>query len=228
MSYFENIIQVDFPENQYYKQEFHKSQICLHHTVSGPKVDGDISWWLQTPDRIATSIIIGRDGQIYQCFSTKYWGYHLGVRNEDIKAAKIQTYNRLDYTCIGVEIDSWGGLIKHTDDNYYPALWDTKKKKFIPNISVQPVENVTEYTKAYRGFTAFETYTEEQIAATRELLIFWNTKWGIPLQYNESMWNLSANALTGTPGIWTHTSFRLDKSDCHPQTELIDMLKGLE
>ena len=39
--------------------------------------------------------------------------------------------------------------------------------------------------------------------------------------------NISKNAMNGVPGVWTHTSYRNDKSDCHPQKELIEMLKRL-
>ena len=41
------------------------------------------------------------------------------------------------------------------------------------------------------------------------------------------MWDVSKNALTGKPGVWSHTSYRFDKSDIHPQQEVIDMLKSL-
>jgi hypothetical protein len=61
----------------------------------------------------------------------------------------------------------------------------------------------------------------------RKLLIFWNERYGIPLDYNQDMWALSSKALSGQDGVWTHVSFREDKSDCHPQPELIEMLKSL-
>ena len=38
---------------------------------------------------------------------------------------------------------------------------------------------------------------------------------------------INADALNGKPGIWSHTSVRKDKSDVHPQDELIAMLKTL-
>ena len=41
------------------------------------------------------------------------------------------------------------------------------------------------------------------------------------------MWDISDKALAGEAGVWTHVSFRTDKSDCHPQPELIQMLKSL-
>ena len=67
-----DIIQVDFPENQYIKEQTDKKQIVLHHTVSGQGVEGDVAWWRSTVERIATAIIVGWDGKIYQSFSTKY------------------------------------------------------------------------------------------------------------------------------------------------------------
>jgi hypothetical protein len=42
------------------------------------------------------------------------------------------------------------------------------------------------------------------------------------------MFDVSKEALSGESGIWSHTSFRSDKSDIHPQGELIKMLKSLK
>jgi len=38
---------------------------------------------------------------------------------------------------------------------------------------------------------------------------------------------LNHNALEGHPGIWSHTSVRIDKSDIFPQPELLSMLRSL-
>ena len=58
-----------FPSDQYFQTEnTGKKQIVLHHTVSGQGVNGDIAWWRSTAAHIATSMIIGHDGKIYQCF----------------------------------------------------------------------------------------------------------------------------------------------------------------
>jgi len=48
--------------------------------------------------------------------------------------------------------------------------------------------------------------------------------WGID---NGGVWKPIQAALDGKAGIWTHVSYRYDKSDCHPQPELINMLKTL-
>lgn len=213
------IIQVDFPDNQYFREQTDKKQIVLHHTVSGQGVDGDIAWWRQTVERIGTAIIVGWDGKIYQCFSSKYWAHHIGSKAANNKA--------LNMASIGIEIDAWGGLMRY-NRQWYPAKWDEKLKQNVPNLGVRPIQNVQVYEQGYKGFFGFEKYTAEQIEAVRQLLVFWNEKFGIPLDYNEDMWAVSSKAMSGTPGIWTHVSFRDDKSDCHPQPELIQMLKSLK
>lgn len=213
------IIQVDFPDDQYIRVKTPKNQIVLHHTVSGQGTSGDIAWWRQTTNRIGSAIIVGWDGKIYQCFSSKYWAYHLGVKADNSK--------KLNQNSIGIEIDSWGGLVKNTNGKYYPAKWDVNRRRFVPNTRAGEVKNVQLYDKKFRGFYAYEKYTDEQIEAVRKLLVYWNEHYGIPLTYNEDMWDYSADAMGGKSGVWTHVSYRTDKSDCHPQPELIEMLKSL-
>lgn len=214
------IIGVDFPSNQYMRNQMPKNQVVMHHTVSGPGVRGDISWWLSTAARIATSIIVARDGKIYQCFSSKYWAHHLGV-----KASNNKTLNK---GSIGIEIDSWGGLVKSKLGDWHPAKWDKIKKKFVADTRVKPITKIVEFPDKYRGFYAFEKYTNKQIEAVLQLLIYWGKKYDIPLDYNENMWDVSNDALSGKSGVWTHVSFRKDKSDCYPDERLIKMLKSLK
>ena len=225
------IITVDFPDDQYYRVAHDKKQIVLHHTVSGQGVNGDINWWRSTESRIATAIIVDWKGDIYQCFGSKYWGHHLGVKKSFLKSKGFADYDtrnvELNKESIGIEIDAWGGLVR-TNRQWYPAKWDKDLKKNVANTSVAPIQNVQEYPQGFRGFLGFEKYTDEQIEAVRQLLVFWNERYKIPLVYHEDMWDVSKKALGGDGGIWTHVSFRSDKSDCHPQPELIQMLKSLK
>lgn len=218
---------VDFPKNQYYRYVTPKNQIVLHHTVSGQGVSGDIRWWLMTSARIATHVIIDWKGNIYQCYSSKYWGHHLGVKNDFIKKRGTSVSNvNLNKNSIGVEIDSWGGLVKERG-KWYPAKWDMNKRKFVGNKNAGQINNVQEYPNGFRGFYGFEKYTDEQILSIQKLLRYWHDRYNIPLNYNEKMWDVNNEALNGKSGVWTHVSYRDDKSDCHPQPELIHMLKSL-
>ena len=213
-----DIISVDFPIDQYFKEQTTKNQIVLHHTVSGQGTAGDIAWWRQTADRVGTAIIVGFDGKIYQCFSTKYWAHHLGMKSPMNLI--------LNKSSIGIEIDSWGGLVE-LNGKWYPAKWDTNLKKNVPNVSVKPIQNVEKYPNGFKGYYGYEKYTDEQVEAVRKLLVYWHGVYGIPLTYNEDMWALSPKAIKGTAGVWAHVSFREDKSDCHPAPNLIQMLKSL-
>ena len=212
------IISVKLPENQYIREAHKKNQIVLHHTVSGQGVNGDISWWRQTTDRVGTAIIVGWDGKIYQCFGSKYWAYHLGLKTSNNKS--------LNQGTIGIEIDAWGGLVR-SNRQWYPAKYDKTTKKFIANTGFAPIQHVQTYPEGYRGFFGFEKYTDAQIESVRQLLVFWGERYDIPLEYDDDMWDISSNALAGESGIWSHVSYRNDKSDCHPQPELISMLKSL-
>jgi len=212
------IIQVNFPEDQYYREAFTKKQIVLHHTVSGEGVNGDLNWWLSTPERVATAVVVDWKGDIYQCFSSKYWAHHLGLKTLNNKTLNQQS--------IGIEIDSWGGLIKH-NKQWYPAKWDEKLNKNVANITQKPIANVVEFPKGFRGFYGYERYSDAQIESVRKLLTYWNETYGIPLGYNADMWNISQRALNGESGVWSHVSYRSDKSDAYPDERLIAMLKSL-
>lgn len=203
----ENLLLVDW--DKYYKEEYEKTQIVLHHTVSGPGIRGDLNTWKQYKSNIATCVIIERDGTIQQLFSSRYWGHHLGCGKPF-----------LDQHSIGIELDSWGQL-EEKDGKLYTVYGNT--------VDVDTIH----YPEGFRGEQLFEAYTEAQIRATGELLLLWNKTYGIPLDYNEDMWNVSPRALDGTPGVWTHVSYRpwpsnKNKWDCHPDKNLVSMLKTLK
>lgn len=207
MSILNKIKSFSFPEDQYYKQATEKKQICLHHTVSGGKAENVFISWTHTPERVATPIVIGQDGTIVQGYGCIYWAHHLGLR----------TVNNtiLNKGCIGIELCSWGGLT-FDGTNYLNAYGD----------KVEATE-VFEIPNKFRGYRFFHKYTNAQIASLKELLLFLCDKYNITKKYNEDMWDISPKALRGDEGIFTHVSYRADKSDCFPQPELIEMLKSL-
>lgn len=219
---------IDFPTTQYVREISTKRQIVLHHTASGPGVDGDVSWWKKTLERVATHYIIDRNGVIYQLFDEKYYAYHLGVSKRDFEQVRVP-YQQLDRSSIGIELDNWGYLAQHSDGQFYPAKWDTVKKRNVANLLCKPVRYIYEYCQKYkwRGNMYYERYTTLQLTALRDLLQDLCSRHHIPIKYNEDMWQHSAKAMSGVPGIWAHCSFRKDKSDVHPQPELIDILKSL-
>lgn len=207
-----------FPESQYYKEIHKKKQIVLHHTVSdGSSAKGDIATWLQDSNRIATSLIITENGIIHQCFDPKYWGHALGIKSTFIKAKGFSDYlyrNKiLNQSAIQIELDSLGPVTSTGNSLAYGARLTTK--------------DIVQYVNKYRGFEYFEAYHDEALETLYYTLRALTTQFEIDKTYKTDMWDVSKRALAGESGIWTHTSFRTDKSDCHPQKELIEVLKAL-
>ena len=215
-----DIIQTPLKTNQIMGGIYDKNQIVMHHTVSGDFPRNVASWWNRTKPRIATAILIGHDGRAYQCFSSKKWAHHLGITRKFLKSKGFSDYSIRNYTLnrhsIGVEFCNWGGL-KYKNGNWYNS-YDKK-------ISTS---KVIKYDTKFRGYNGFEMYTDKQIEKFLQLAYYWHKTYNIPLHYNKNMWDVNLDALSGESGIWTHVSFRHDKSDCHPQLELIEALKYLE
>ena len=207
-----DIKQVKF--DGYFQQEFPKTQIYLHHTAGAADGERQFQFWQADPVKVATCVCIGRSGEIAQGFSSKYWAHHLGLSNKSFRPHKLG-YRNLDRCSIGIELCNWGWLKKEND-------------KFLTYTGHKlHQDNVTTLDKQYRGHLHWETYTDAQIQSVKELLLLWRDKYGIPLDYNEDIWDVTKRAFMGQPGVYTHNSVRPDKTDVSPQPKLIQMLKSL-
>lgn len=205
------IVQVRLSENQYYQDEHPKKQIVLHHTVSNGNARNVMSWWASTPAKVGTAFIIDREGIIYQCFSSKHWAHHLGTKSKNNKILNQQS--------IGIELCSWGPLKRKEN----PMLKGSPK--FFSSTGTEvPKDEVIKLSKPFRGHLYYQKYTEKQLKSLQILVNYLCEKYKIPKTYNADMWGYSRMAMKGNHGIYTHVSFRKDKSDCFLQQELIEML----
>ena len=219
------IKQVPLSEGQYVNEKTKKLQIVLHHTAGNSSAPGTIKMWnADDRGRIATCVVISGkglskdtfDGQIAQAFSSKNWAYHLGIK-PDVFRANALPYRSLDPLAIGIEICNWGPLKQKADGKYYNYV-----DRVVPN------DQVCELSVPYKGYKYYHAYTDAQIESVRQLLVYWGKIHGISLKYNEAdMWQVSKNALSAVPGVYTHNSYRKDKSDISPQPKMIAMLKSL-
>jgi hypothetical protein len=196
---------ISFPDDKYFYEIYEKKQIVLHHTM-GSTVDGAISTWKQSKDNVAVCMIIDKTGLAWQLFSSKYWSYHIGAGNHD-----------LDKHSIAIELINWGYLTPGNNGKY---------KTYYGNEVYVPVQY---YPNGFRGYNYYEKYSDAQIKTLGELLLYWKMRYSIPLKYNPDMWDVTQNALKGTPGIWGHISYlpKPVKYDPHPQPNLIEMLQTL-
>lgn len=218
------IKQVPLSSGQYIDKEVKKVQIVLHHTAGNSSAPATIKMWnADDRGRIATCIVISGkgvskdtyDGEICQAFSSKKWGYHLGLK-QNIFRSKGVAYKSIDPIAIGIEICNWGPLDK-VGDKYYNYV-DREVS----------VDQVCVLSAPYKGHLYYHAYTDAQIESVRQLLVYWSKIHGIDLTYNEDIWGISVRALKGENGVFTHNSYRKDKSDVSPQPKLIAMLKALK
>lgn len=221
------LIQLPIPTKQFVNVDTKKDQIFLHHTAGNGNPYGVVDWWNTTPEAVSTSFLVSRgsgkhrdgrawkDGEIYQCFSSSKWGWHLGLKAKNIPAGS-KSSTRLNSESIGIEICNWGYLTP-------------KGEGLVTYAGTRlPDSDIIELDKPYRGYKFWQRYTDAQLDNTRKLLIFLCDRWGIDRTYKgDQMFEIDPRCFKGENGIWTHGSVRRDKWDVFPQPELIQMLKSL-
>jgi hypothetical protein len=219
------IVQYNLPDVQYLKDVHAKRQIVLHHSAGWDNARGMFDGWAADKQRVATCMGIVDDGTLHQCFASKYWAWHINFISSgnsartETRFKKYNTYAHgelLERQSVAVEVCNWGPLKPD------PRGWKTWAGAIITDD-----KRVVHYDKPFRGSMYFERYTDREIESLWRLIRYWCQRYNIPTTYHPEMWDVDLNAVSGDPGVWTHVSFRSDKTDMHPQPELIQMLKAL-
>jgi len=208
------IVQARLDADQFFAEEYKKTQIYLHHTAGGGNAVAVSRFWNSNDTRIATAFVIGENGDIVQCFSSKHWAWHLGIDAEDFikNGTKYQNLNKLS---VGIEVCNWGPL-KLVNGKYYNYV----KKAVDPSM-------VTTLDQPYKGHIYWYKYTDAQIESLRQLVEYLCDTYDIPKTYRNEIFGIDVEAFKGNPGIYTHNSVRKDKSDIYPCPRMIEMLKNL-
>ena len=201
------IIDCPLPDDQYYKDVYNKRQIVIHHTVSNGNAKNVIASWQKTKEKVGVAFVIDREGKVYKAFSSAHWAHHLGTKEINNTILNKQS--------IGIELCSWGAL------TFKNGIYYNVAKEEIPK------EEVITYVYPFRENRYFQKYADKQLESLKLLLQYLCETYKIPKTYIPEMWEISKSALRGDKGIFTHVSYRKDKSDCHPQKELVEILKSL-
>jgi len=213
-----NIKLIEFAPSHYMNEVTPKSQIYLHHTAGNDNAEAVYQWWARTNEKVATCVVIDSKGLIVQGFHSSKWAYHLGLEVKTFNNQGLK-YQPLDRISIGVEICNWG---------YLTPVGKGKNLKYMNYAGLEVAKkDVVKLDKPFKGQLYYHNYTDEQIEATKELLLLWNDRYKIPLTYNEDIWDICQRALLGQPGVYTHNCVRRDKSDIYPHPKMIEMLKSI-
>ncbi|MEO5995954.1 MAG: N-acetylmuramoyl-L-alanine amidase [Chitinophagaceae bacterium] len=219
---------------EYVEEKTMKNTIYLHHTAGSHRADWTIDGWnkdrstTKSRIRVATAFVIGgpdrgggnkdgMDGIIFRAYNEDFWASHLGL--------KTANNDKLNRQSIGIEICNYGPITKTTSGKYINYV----------NSEMTPSE-VCDLGYMFRGFRHHHRYSTKQIEALKQLLLFLRDKYKIDLKQglvegldepNGTGFEMNNEALSGKPGVWSHSSVRKDKFDIHPQIELAAMLKTL-
>lgn len=204
---------IELPFDGYFNQKQDKNIILWHHSAGWDNARGMYQWWVEDGRiHVATSTGITDNGQLYRGFDEGDWAYHIGCKKADFARFGLPDISsQLERQSIGIEVCSAGSL-------------DQNKKSWF---GFQPSEDrIIELD--YKGFKYYETITAREVRRLKYWTLLNAIRFEVPLYYREwDMWNLSKDALSGVPGIYTHNSFRSDKNDLSPQPHVIKMAKDL-
>jgi N-acetyl-anhydromuramyl-L-alanine amidase AmpD len=220
---------IEFPEDQYYREKEDKKQICLHHSAGWDNARGMYNWFKSNREEVAVCLGIQDTGRIIQAYSSKYWAWHINVWSkgnqlpESFKNVR-KPASWYEKHSIGVDVCNWGALQKRNGQYYaWPNNYGLRGEEVIV-----PSSKVVYYENGYRGHKYYERYTNEEIKSLYELCKLWMDKYEIPFTFKgRNFFEISHAAISGAKGIYSHSSYRTDKSDLHPQDELCEMLHRL-
>ena len=186
-------------KSYYYEEETTKRKIMLHYTMGYLK--GDIA--TLTKGHVSVPFVIGRNGNIYNLFPSKYWSYHVGPGAMGGNTA-------MSKECIGIEISNIGPLVKNGAN-----LVTTYSKEDV-YCSLDETQYYTKLPAKYRGFEYYANYTEAQFKATAQLIKFLCAKYNLPKTILPELGRydiMTANDFTKLKGVVTHVNCRKDKTD---------------
>jgi hypothetical protein len=212
-----------FPLNKiYYDGPTNKTQIYIHHTAGATKSPArTVAGWNKRSDHVATHYITNNLGDVEQLYADEAWANHLGIGGSTFREYNVK-YQNLNITSLGIEMQSYGWC-KLIGGKYITAYGNS-----IPADTVgRPVDKNGNFT-SYKGYKYYQRYNDQHIENVKNIVLGWMAKYNIPFKYDyDTLFTLNKKALSGVPGIYTHNSVKLGKTDVWPQKELLDMLKSI-
>jgi len=210
----QKIVQKRLSKGQFFEEASDKTQIYLHHTAGNGNAEGVSRYWNSNDSQIATAFVVGENGTIVQCFSSKHWAWHLGIDSQDF-ATRGLPYKNLNKLSVGIEVCNWG-MLKEKNGKFYNYVGGEINPSYVTTLETP-----------YKGYKHWYKYTDAQIEATRQLVVYLCETYGIPKAYRKEIWSLDNEAFKGSKGIYTHNSVRKDKADIYPCPRMIKMLQSL-
>ena len=211
------------PKNEYLRGTYKNDYVILHHTAGWDNPKAVIDYWATDANgRVATEFVIGGqrctdgkstyDGQIIRAFPEGNQGYHIGKSG----SSYMNTHS------VGIELCNMG--------------WAKGGKVYTGSL-IRPDQMIS-LKEPFRGFTNWHKYSDKQLSALHDLLLYIAKRDNIDLHKGIYQWIKTEGAAKAfefhqdaydgkVKGMLTHANIRKDKFDMFPQPELIDMILTL-
>lgn len=218
-----DINEYHLPKTEYINGNYKNDYIILHHTAGGANPISVIDYWgKESIGKVAVEFVVGGqncvtgnkkyDGNIVRSFPEGCQAYHIGKSG----SSYMNTHS------VGIEMCNFGYI---------------KNGKTYTGAKVHPDQIIT-LNSPYKGYINWHKYSDEQINAVKELLIYISNRDNIDLHEGLYKWIKEEGAIKAfdfhmdayngnVKGLLTHTNIRKDKFDCCPQPNLVDMIMSL-
>lgn len=211
------------PENgftgYFYDEKHDKKKVLLHFTVGHLK--GDIlSLTSESRGHVSTAFVLGRDGTIYQLFSSAAWSYHLGI-------GALGGNGNQSKISVAIEISNYGPLIKN--GNNLETVYSKPDRRDV-YCTVNDTDQYIKLDKSFRGYQYYTAFTNEQYHHLILLLRYLTASYKIPRTFpsEAERFETTRSASADLEGIMSHVNFRTDKIDIGPAFDWERVIAGVQ
>jgi N-acetyl-anhydromuramyl-L-alanine amidase AmpD len=211
----------------FYETAHPKERILLHFTAGN--IRSDLSA-LSTHNRhVSVPFVLGRDGTLYQLFSSKFWSGNIGKG-----LGNIGTGNAEDKKTISIEISNYGYLTERDGnlETYYSRMKDSSGRPGPVDVycSLLEKEAYIKLPQPYRGQSYYASYSEAQYNTLIILLRYLTTQYNIPRAFLPEPKRYAATPdVLSFKGIVSHVNYRSDgKWDIGPAFDWKKVIEGVQ
>ncbi len=218
------------PKNRskyYYAVEHPKQRIVLHFTAG--QLRSDLSALTRDNYHVSVAFVIGRDGTVYQLFSSKYWSGHLGKG-----IGNTNTGNAQDKCTIGIEISNYGYLSERNGnlETYYSRQKNAQGQEGPVDVycSLDEKQAWLKTDNPFRGQSYYASYTNEQMESVVILLRYLTAQYNIPRAFLPEPGRYQATEdVLRFKGIVSHINYRpTGKWDIGPAFNWNRLIAGVQ
>ena len=211
----------------YYAVEHPKKRIVLHFTAG--QIRSDLSALTRNDYHVSVPFVIGRNGMIYQLFSSRYWSGHIGRG-----LGNVNTGNAQDKVTIGIELSNYGYLSEREGnlETYYSRMRDARGNTGPVDVycSLTDRQAYEKLPVPFRGQSYYATYTEAQYNSLIILLRYLTAQYNIPRAFlPEAKRYRTSDEVLKFNGIVSHINYRVDgKWDIGPAFDWNKVISGVQ